>query len=57
MGKTALFHALEFGKAAERLQSTDGIDVHRWTLEKKGRKITFSMWDFAGQDMYLFTKC
>ena len=37
-------------------QVTDGIDIKMWTCaNEEGRPITYSTWDFAGQDIYYNT--
>ena len=42
------------GTSASEL--TDGIDIKPWTVkDKQGRQITYSTWDFAGQDVYYNT--
>ena len=37
-------------KKKKRRKATDGIDVHTWILNNE--EIAFSLWDFAGQQLY-----
>ena len=32
-----------------------GIDITTWTVSQKGERVTFSIWDFAGQTVYYNT--
>ena len=32
-----------------------GIDITTWTVSRKGERVTFSIWDFAGQTVYYNT--
>ena len=34
---------------------TDGIDINTWTIERNGKEISYSTWDFAGQTVYYNT--
>jgi len=59
-GKTSLFNALSYFQS-ERLETsipkvTDGIQIKKWELiNEDDSKLTFSMWDFAGQSVYYNT--
>ena len=58
MGKTTLLKALLKGKKKKKPAniSTDGIDIERWSLKTNNKQtITFSAWDFAGQEIYYAT--
>ena len=52
-GKTSLLHFLKERRAYEGTSSaTDGVEVNTWTEKSKdGETITFSTWDFAGQEV------
>ncbi|XP_053405125.1 uncharacterized protein LOC123565346 [Mercenaria mercenaria] len=58
-GKTSLVKALlsETGKAElEQGEAiTDGIDIETWQVNHEGEKITYNIWDFAGQTVYYNT--
>ena len=59
VGKSSLLHALMNLKNKKRVKrgniSTDGIDIERWTFKTNKQNITFSAWDFAGQEIYYTT--
>ena len=52
-GKTSLLHILKEKKPLiETSTATDGVEINRWKEKnKKGEEITFSTWDFAGQEV------
>ena len=59
MGKSSLLFALINKKKKalnKRNISTDGIDIERWSLKTPNKQVvTFSAWDFAGQEIYYTT--
>ena len=50
-GKTSLLYYLKNGKSiGTETISTDGIDIDEWKItDSKGKNISISRWDFAGQ--------
>jgi len=60
VGKSTLLHALVTHKGKKKGKrgniSTDGIDIERWQLKTPTKQtLTFSAWDFAGQEIYYAT--
>eukprot|EP00009_Paramoeba_aestuarina_P004446 CAMPEP_0201516758 /NCGR_PEP_ID=MMETSP0161_2-20130828/8009_1 /ASSEMBLY_ACC=CAM_ASM_000251 /TAXON_ID=180227 /ORGANISM="Neoparamoeba aestuarina, Strain SoJaBio B1-5/56/2" /LENGTH=577 /DNA_ID=CAMNT_0047914025 /DNA_START=228 /DNA_END=1957 /DNA_ORIENTATION=- len=56
VGKTSLLHALVNKKYDPNLLSTDGIDIETLYLPSQSKpKMTFDVWDFAGQKDYYTT--
>ena len=56
-GKSSLLHALKERSCLpkELSTATDGIELKTWTeTNKEGETITFSSWDFAGQEVKIF---
>ena len=51
-GKTSLLHCLMKKPFKENIDRTDGIDIHIW--EPKDSNVTFSAWDFAGQQVFIY---
>ena len=44
------------GASGKDVDITDGIDIKSWTCKNAdGNPITYSTWDFAGQDIYYNT--
>ena len=58
-GKTSLLHILKEKKALQQARSsTDGVEVNTWIeRNKQGEEITFSTWDFAGQEVTNHSHC
>ncbi|CAH1232773.1 MFHAS1 [Branchiostoma lanceolatum] len=58
-GKTSLMRALMSGNyvtpATVGEAITDGIDIKTWEIKQGGSKLSFSVWDFAGQTVYYNT--
>jgi GTPase SAR1 family protein len=60
-GKTSLFNALgrfdnhNYSSDGFIPKVTDGIQIKKWELLNNNDKLTFSMWDFAGQSVYYNT--
>lgn len=60
VGKTTLLHAMRQLQKKQRGKrnniSTDGIDIESWNIKTSDkRQLTFSAWDFAGQEIYYAT--
>ena len=60
VGKSTVLHALKNLKLRRRTKrsniSTDGIDIERWSMKTASKQtLTFSAWDFAGQEIYYAT--
>ncbi|XP_078600268.1 uncharacterized protein LOC144875240 [Branchiostoma floridae x Branchiostoma japonicum] len=58
-GKTSLMRALMSGNyvtpATVGEAITDGIDIKTWEIKQGASKLSFSVWDFAGQTVYYNT--
>ncbi|XP_078679687.1 uncharacterized protein LOC144915298 isoform X2 [Branchiostoma floridae x Branchiostoma belcheri] len=58
-GKTSLMRALMSGNyvtpATVGEAITDGIDIKTWEIKQGRSKLSFSVWDFAGQTVYYNT--
>lgn len=63
VGKTSLVSSLKHKASKKKYDdknpniATDGIDITQWILQpsKTGMPIEFSVWDFAGQEVYYST--
>ncbi|XP_060565876.1 uncharacterized protein LOC132724909 isoform X2 [Ruditapes philippinarum] len=58
-GKTSLVKALLSEDGVAKLKQgediTDGIDIQTWQVKHEEEKITYNIWDFAGQTVYYNT--
>jgi len=58
VGKTSLLNCLKQEKKKDTI-AIDGIDIQDWVeniiVENNKVELKFSVWDFAGQDIYLIT--
>ena len=60
VGKSTLLHALRQEGKKQKVKrsniSTDGIDIAKWVVKTSDKiSLTFSAWDFAGQEIYYAT--
>ena len=51
VGKSCLLERITNNKYEEK-DSTEGIDVKKWTYNKDGRNYKLNIWDFGGQEIY-----
>ncbi|CAF0816500.1 unnamed protein product [Brachionus calyciflorus] len=52
-GKTSLMNSLISASNSNKPELTDGIDIKDWVVELPDKtKLTYSIWDFAGQSVY-----
>lgn len=51
VGKSCLLERVTSGKYEEK-ESTEGIDVKKWTYNVDEKEYTLNIWDFGGQEIY-----
>ena len=51
VGKTSLINMLTTGNYDTDEQKTDGIEIKKWEIDTKDKKVKVNIWDFGGQEI------